>query len=336
MDLRTWQEGGVRAGSYSARHRGRSPFSPLRPTPIAIGSLSTAAIAAFAFVAPGILHGSPAGAGSQLLDGAPNRIAPLSPGSDADAVPGVVRVTPTTATATSDSPATPTSTATSSAPATSAGSSSSPSPLTVRTPTTSSSSPQPTQPSPSQSQPPPPAPTSPVSPTSPPSPTSPSQPPTTSPTTPTTPTSPVSPVTPPPTTSPTVQAPFNSSAAVSSALSEISAARSRQGVDVLGVDRLLTKAARLHSTDMARTGDFSHIGSDGSDPYSRAAEVGCFTLSQELIAHGRPGDDVIGALMRDPSSRRALLSFWNTTIGVSAQLDPATGDVYWTIELGWM
>jgi uncharacterized protein YkwD len=87
---------------------------------------------------------------------------------------------------------------------------------------------------------------------------------------------------------------------------------------------------------MARTGDFSHIGSDGSDPYSRAADVGCFTLSQELIAHGRPGDDIIGALMRDPASRRALLSFWNTAIGVSAQLDPATGDVYWTIELGWV
>jgi len=37
-----------------------------------------------------------------------------------------------------------------------------------------------------------------------------------------------------------------------------------------------------------------------------------------------------------PSSRRALLSFSNLAIGVSAQLDPATGDVYWTIELGWL
>ncbi|WP_370363513.1 CAP domain-containing protein [Catenulispora sp. GP43] len=141
---------------------------------------------------------------------------------------------------------------------------------------------------------------------------------------------------PPTTPSASNTAPFNSSAAVSSALNEIGSARDQQGVGGLSIDSLLTKAAKLHSTDMAHTGDFSHIGSDGSDPFSRAADVGCYSLSQELIAHGKPGDDVIGALMQDPSSRRALLSFWNTTIGVSAQLDPATGDVYWTIELGWL
>ena len=324
MDIRTWQEAGVRAGAYSARHRARSPFSPLRPTPIAIGSLSTAAIAAFAFVAPGILHGGGSGAASTVLDGVPNRIAPLSPGGG-DAAPGYVGVTssPTSAASSSDSPVAPTSTATSAVPTT-AGSSS-PTPLSVRTPTTATtpttplSSPLPSQTLPSQSLP---------SET----PTSPSQNPTTSPTT-----APTTPLPTTPTTSPTTNttAPFNSSAAISSALREISTARSQQGVSLLNVDSLLTKAAHAHSSDMARTGDFSHIGSDGSDPFSRAANLGCFTLSQELIAHGRPGDDVIGALLRDPSSRRALLAFWNSSIGISAQLDPATGDVYWSIELGW-
>lgn len=311
MDLRTWQEAGVRAGSYSARHRARSPFSPLRPAPIAIGSLSTAAIAAFALVAPGLLHGTGTGTGTttQLLDGMPNRVAPLSPGS-ADGMPGVVSVTAPSST--SDSPAAPTSTATSAT----ATSGSSPSPLTVRSTSTPSTSPRPSQPQPSQSQ----APTSTPSPSQ-----TPTAPPTTTPT----------PVLPPP-ANPTVPAPtFNSSAAASSALSAIGSARSQQGVDALSVDKLLSSAARTHALDMARTGDFSHIGSDGSDPFSRAADLGCFTLSQELIAHGRPGDDVIGALMRDPSSRRALLSFWNSSIGISAQLDRATGDVYWTIELGW-
>ena len=321
MDIRTWQEAGVRAGAgaYSARHRGRSPFSPLRPTPIAIGSLSTAAIAAFAFVAPGILH-SPAGSASTVLDGAPNRMAPLSPGGGGNAAPGYVSVTSPTTSSTSDSPAAPSSTATSSAAAPTTGSTS-PSPFTVHTPTMSSSSPRPSQPPPSRSQPPPTGPTSP------------SQSPTPPPTSPTTPL-PTTPTSPPPTTTSTT-APFNASAAVSSALGEISDARSQQGVDLLNTDSLLAKAARAHSTDMAHTGDFSHIGSDGSDPFSRAADLGCYTLSQELIAHGKPGDDVIGALMRDPASRRALLSFWNSSIGVSAQLDPATGDVYWSIELGW-
>jgi uncharacterized protein YkwD len=318
MDIRTWQEAGIRAGVYSARHRARSPFSPLRPTPIAIGSLSTAAIAAFAFVAPGILH-SPAGSASTVLGGGPANISPLSPGGG-NAAPGYVSVTsPSTSSASSDSPAAPASTATSSAAPT--ADSTSPTPLTQRTPTLSSSSPRPSQPVPSRSQPPPS------------SPTSPSQSPTTTPTTsPTTPL-PTTPTPPPPTTSTT--APFNASAAASSALNKIGDARSQQGVSRLNSDSLLTNAARVHSADMAHTGDFSHIGSDGSDPFSRAADLGCFTLSQELIAHGKPGDDVIGALMRDPSSRRALLSFWNSSIGVSAQLDPATGDVYWSIELGW-
>ena len=322
MDLRTWQEAGSRAGAYSARHRARSPFSPLRPAPIAIGSLSTAAIAAFAFVAPGILHGSPAGTTSTILDGAPNRLAPVAPGNGG-AAPGYVTVT-APATSTSDSPAAPTSTATS--PAVPA--SSSPTPLAVRTPTMSGSPTQPSQPLPTQTQQPPPTTT-----------TTPDQPPTAPPTTPIVPVSPVTPVTPitPTTTVTTTAKPsFNSAAAVSSALTEISSARCRQGVGPLNIDSLLTKAAKAHSQDMARTGDFSHIGSDGSDPYGRAANLGFFSLSQELIAHGKPGDDVVGALLRDPSSRRALLSFWVTTIGVSAQQDPATGEVYWTIELGWM
>ena len=323
MDLRTWQEAGTHAGPYSARHRARSPFSPLRPAPIAIGSLSTAAIAAFAFVAPGILYGSPAGTTTTVLDGAANLRAPMAPGGGGAAAPGFVSVT-APASPSSDSPAAPSSTAASSPVATS----SSTAPLTEHTPTGSAPSAQPSQPTPTQTQtqqaPPP---TSPISPTAP---TSPLQQPPTAP--PTTPRSPVA----PPTTAPTAPTSFNSSAAVSSALTEISHARGQQGISLLNVNSLLTKAAKTHSQDMARTGDFSHIGSDGSDPFSRAAKLGCFSLSQELIAHGKPGDDVIGALMRDPASKRALLSFWNSTIGVSAQQDPATGDVYWTIELGWM
>ena len=315
MDLRTWQEAGTHAGPYSARHRARSPFSPLRPAPIAIGSLSTAAIAAFAFIAPGILNGSPAGATSTVLDGAPNLSAPMAPGNGGAAAPGFVSVT-APASPSSDSPAAPSSTATSSPVA----ASSTPAGLTEHTPTGSAPSSRPSQPTQTQTQQTPP----------PTSPTSPGQRPPTAP-----PTSPHGPVA-PPTTAPTAPTSFNSAAAVSSALTEIGNARKQQGISLLNIDTLLTKAAKMHSQDMARTGDFSHIGSDGSDPFSRAANLGCFSLSQELIAHGKPGDDVIGALMRDPASKRALLSFWNSTIGVSAQQDPATGDVYWTIELGWM
>jgi uncharacterized protein YkwD len=86
---------------------------------------------------------------------------------------------------------------------------------------------------------------------------------------------------------------------------------------------------------MVRTGRFSHTGSDGSNPYSRAQSLGCWTLSKELIARGRAGDDIVGALLRNSDSRLALLSYVRT-IGISAQQDPKTGDVYWTIELAWV
>lgn len=321
MDLRTWQEAGTHAGPYSARHRARSPFSPLRPAPIAIGSLSTAAIAAFAFIAPGILNGSPAGATSTVLDGAPNLSAPMAPGNGGAAAPGFVSVT-APANPSSDPPAAPSSTAASSPVA----ANSSTAALTGHAPTGSAPSSRPSQPAPTQTQQTPPST----------APTSPGQRPPTAPTAPTAPpTSPHGPAA-PPTTAPTAPTSFNSSAAASSALTEIGNARKQQGISLLNVNSLLSTAAKTHSQDMARTGIFSHIGSDGSDPFSRAAKLGCFSLSQELIAHGKPGDDVIAALMKDPASKRALLSFWNSTIGVSAQQDPATGDIYWTIELGWV
>ncbi|GAA1977302.1 CAP domain-containing protein [Catenulispora subtropica] len=330
---------------YSARHRSaRSPFSPLRPAPIAIGSLSTAAIAAFAFVGPGMLHGGDATSTMPVLDGMPHRIAPLTPGSDA--APGSASTDQSSA-APASPPGAPTSTATgattTTAPTNSAaagpgghGGATSPSgpgdptspgtgtptgpghPVTPPTPPASDPSQPPTNPptSPPTGQPTPP-PSAPWGPVSPPTTPPPSQP------------------TPPPTSSPAPPV-FNASAAVSSALTEISQARTSQGADALAVDPVLVQAASKHTGDMVRSGRFSHTGSDGSTPYSRAQALGCWTLSKELIARGRPGDDVVGALLKNAQSRPALLSYLNSTIGISAQQDPKTGDVYWTIELAWL
>ncbi|GAA2056334.1 hypothetical protein GCM10009839_76800 [Catenulispora yoronensis] len=119
-------------------------------------------------------------------------------------------------------------------------------------------------------------------------------------------------------------------------MTEISNARTTYGAESLEVDPLLVQAASQHTKDMVHSKRFSHTGSDGSTPFSRAQSVGCWTLSKELIARGRPGDDVVGALLKDSQSRPALLSFMNASIGISAQQDPATGDVYWTIELAWL
>jgi len=341
---RSGEHGGRAA--YSARHRSnRSPFSPLRPAPIAIGSLSTAAIAAFAFVGPGILHGGTGASPTPMLDGLPNRIAPLAPATS------TASTSPAPATAPADSPAAP------GAPL-GGGPTSSPTsvpsiltsthaPAAPGSPTAPGAPSKPGQTSPRPSQPPsgpgqplnPPVlqpsqpPGSPVPPpTSAPLPpvTPPTTPPTTTP--PTTPPSSAPPVTPP--SSPSVPT-FNSAAAVASALTEISTVRSWQGAAPLNVDPALVQAASKHTSDMVRTRNFSHSGSDGSSPTSRAQSMGCWALTKELIARGKPGDDIVRALMQDPDARQALLGFWNHKIGISAQQDPKTGDVYWTIELAW-
>lgn len=323
---------------YSARHRSnRSPFSPLRPAPIAIGSLSTAAIAAFAFVGPGILHGGTTGTPTPLLDGLPKRIAPLAASSSSAAATG-----PSSAA---------TSTGSSAAPGALAGGGPTSSPTSVpnvvrgpKAPATPGTPSSPGQTSPRPSQPSQPGPGQPLNPpVSQPSqpPGTPVQPPTSVPIPPVTPPS-IPPTTPPstppsspiPPASPTVPT-FNSFAAVGSALTEISTVRASQGAGPLRVDGALFTAASKHTSDMVRTHRFGHSGSDGSSPNSRAQSTGCWTLTKELIARGKPGDDVIGALLKDPDARQALLGFWNHSIGIAAQQDPTTGDVYWTIELAW-
>ena len=119
-------------------------------------------------------------------------------------------------------------------------------------------------------------------------------------------------------------------------MTEIDAARGSYGAGPLTVDPVLVQAASKHTGDMIHTHRFSHTGSDGSNPYTRAQALGCWTLSKELIARGRPGDDVVGALLRDWQARPALMSPAISSVGIAAQLDPATGEVYWTIELAWL
>ena len=87
---------------------------------------------------------------------------------------------------------------------------------------------------------------------------------------------------------------------------------------------------------MVAHGLFSHTGSNGSSPWDRAvADAGCWNWYQEVIARGMPGDDFVGALLADPNSSRILTQWGLQTIGISAQQDPKTGQVLWTIEVGW-
>lgn len=354
MDIRTWQDADRAADDpYRPRHRsGRSPFRPWRPGPVAVGSLSTAAVAAVAFAAPGVLHVRTAPVDTRL-DGAPHHIGPLTPGPD-QASDG----TPTASTTQGDQPISPSSTA---APAAQTGStdqgsdggSTGAAGGTVKSagthgPTGQARTPVTHQPGGS---------------------TSASHPGSTGPghSTGTAPggnapnnagssknggttgtgggstggpggggttggwggTGPSGGASNPGT------APFDATAAVSSAITTIDGARAADHLGRLRVDGALTFAAVQHTSDMARNGTFSHTGTDGSDPYTRALRAGCFTFTKEIIARGNPGDDVVGSLLRDPSSYRALTSPGSHSIGIAAQQDPNSGQIVWTIELGW-
>jgi uncharacterized protein YkwD len=352
MDIRTWQDAdraddaraaGLGPGSgaqpsYRARHRSaRGPFGPLRPAPIAIGGLSTAAVAAIAFVVPHMLHAGKTASAGSALDGLPGHIAPLTPGPgtpssgaanqdpNSNALPGgAVTSGPadpsTPAQPQPSTPSTPGAKQTASGPTgRPSGTATSVAPTPPNT-TASSSVDQGNQvggdPTPSSGPGPGTAPGGGVS-------SSPSAPPST----PTT----------PPTSSPTTQAPvaFDAAVAQQTALAEINAARTKQGRGSLQIDSLLTKAATQHTADMVKNKYFNHTGSDGSSPTGRAWNLGCWNFTKEVIARGAPGSDFVATLMQDPTSAAALNTWGLGTIGLSAQQDPATGQVLWSIELGW-
>ncbi len=90
--------------------------------------------------------------------------------------------------------------------------------------------------------------------------------------------------------------------------------RERQGVAPLRPDRGLTLAARAHAADMAVSGVFDHVTSDG---FSAAARVGL--LARDLV--GAPGENIAmrrnaaGAVQPDQ-----IMNQWRTSPGHRANL----------------
>ncbi len=378
MDIRTWQDAGRGADPYHPRHRsGRSPFRPWRPGPVVVGSLSTAAVAAVAFAAQGVVHVRTMPVDTRL-DGAPNHIGPLTPGpggQPADAGQSAQLVAPGTATPPPPQPGDTSQTSSGGVTngsngadnggsatggsygdnGTSGGSIHSVSAHNAQNDGTSGSSGQQsghhqsgtsggttpntghtttggTKPGTSTGTNGGGAPTKPGGSTGSPGSTG-----TTGPT------GGTDPGgwwnggwgNPPGGTPGSTSTPFNAAAAVASAVSTIDAARATHHTAKLRVDPALTLAAAVHTKDMAVNGTFSHLGTDGSDPYTRALRAGCMTFTKEIIARGNPGDDVVKALLQDPGSYLALTSSGSHAIGIAAQQDPHTGQIVWTIELGW-
>ncbi|MFD8976592.1 CAP domain-containing protein [Streptomyces sp. NPDC059593] len=109
--------------------------------------------------------------------------------------------------------------------------------------------------------------------------------------------------------------------------------RAAAGCKALTVDADLTEAAQDYTDDMAATGNFSHTGTDGSQPQDRIEAAGyTWSRSGENIAKGQAdAAAVMDAWMHSPGHRANILNCGFTEIGVGVSTD---GGPWWTQDFG--
>ncbi|MFF9909033.1 CAP domain-containing protein [Streptomyces sp. NPDC013457] len=109
--------------------------------------------------------------------------------------------------------------------------------------------------------------------------------------------------------------------------------RAAAGCKALTIDADLTEAAQEYTDDMAATGNFSHTGTDGSQPQDRIEAAGyTWSRSGENIAKGQAdAAAVMDAWMHSPGHRANILNCDFTEIGVGVSTD---GGPWWTQDFG--
>ncbi|MEV0900538.1 CAP domain-containing protein [Actinoplanes sp. NPDC049802] len=111
--------------------------------------------------------------------------------------------------------------------------------------------------------------------------------------------------------------------------------RTRHGCAATKVNAQLTTAARGHSAWMARTRQFSHTGSGGSNFVKRVKAAGYAKPSSENIAWGyRTASAVVDGWMNSPGHRANILNCKSKTVGVGV-VYAANGAPYYTQNFGY-
>jgi uncharacterized protein YkwD len=111
--------------------------------------------------------------------------------------------------------------------------------------------------------------------------------------------------------------------------------RALHGCKPVRAEARLTKAARGHSTYMARSGTFSHTGTARSSFVTRIKAAGFPRPASENIAYGyRTGLDVVKGWMASPGHRANILNCKQATVGVGA-VYAANGNPYYTQNFGY-
>jgi uncharacterized protein YkwD len=110
--------------------------------------------------------------------------------------------------------------------------------------------------------------------------------------------------------------------------------RVKVGCQKLRVDTGLTEAGRVHSTWMAGTGTFSHVGASSSSFVTRVKAAGYTAPLSENIAWGyRSGAEVVNAWMKSPGHRANIVNCKAKAFGVGAAY-AANGNPYYTQDFG--
>ncbi|MFF5211778.1 CAP domain-containing protein [Streptosporangium sp. NPDC000396] len=110
--------------------------------------------------------------------------------------------------------------------------------------------------------------------------------------------------------------------------------RRKFGCAPLRVDRRLVKSAREHSTEMARSGTFSHNSPDGASPWDRMGAAGYRNGGAENIGRGYvSAAETVRNWMANKGHRGNILNCELTATGVGTMEGP--GGPWWTQDFGY-
>jgi uncharacterized protein YkwD len=125
-----------------------------------------------------------------------------------------------------------------------------------------------------------------------------------------------------------------SPAMASRVVSLTNTARAKHGCGALRTDARLTRSARTHSLEMARSGKFGHQSPDGSSPWDRMERAGYLAGAAENIGRGyTTPDEAVSGWLNSSDHRQNILNCRIASIGVGVVAGP--GGPWWTQDFGY-
>ncbi len=117
----------------------------------------------------------------------------------------------------------------------------------------------------------------------------------------------------------------------------INAYRKSKGLQPLQLNATLTKAAKMHSRDLAKWDRISHYGSDGSNPWDRVKRSGYKPrLAAENVGTGQVNfEEVMRGWKASNGHNKNLLLSDASQMGIALVQDPKTEfKSFWTLVIG--